>query len=137
MIYRVKDWDRNFEKAQTRVCRRMTWVALPNRHDGSGYGAVAAHERNCELFTAWVLIVEVASKMPIRGTLFKDGRALTARDLHARTRFPQIAFDLAFNVLVQPEIDWLEGLPDSETAKWTKLTEEAVRRARGTPEETE
>ncbi len=108
MIYRIKDWNVIYEKAQTRKCDGMKWVAVPNKHDGSGYATVAAHERNCELFTAWILILEVASKMPTRGLLVKDGKPLTARDLAKRTRFPEEIFHLAFTVLVDPEIGWLE-----------------------------
>jgi hypothetical protein len=108
MIYQVKDWDKHFERAQTRPCRTMSWVAVPNRHDGTGYATIAEHPRKCELFTAWILILEVASKMPTRGLLFKDGKPITAKDLSKRTRYPEDIFTLAFAVLCQPEIDWLE-----------------------------
>jgi len=43
MIYQIKDWNGLFEKAQTRKCAGMNWVAVPNRHDGTGYATVAAH----------------------------------------------------------------------------------------------
>ena len=108
MIYRVRDWDPLYEKAQTRKCKTMNWVAVPNKHDGAGYGAVVGHPQSCELFTAWILILEVASKMPTRGMLYKDGKPLTARELARRTRFPEEIFNLAFTVLVEPEIGWLE-----------------------------
>lgn len=108
MIYRIKNWDELYEKAQTRKCKEMKWVAVPNKLDGAGYAAVAAHPRNCELFTAWILILEVASKMPTRGLLFKDGKPVGPRELAARTRFPEEIFQLAFQRLVQPDIDWLE-----------------------------
>lgn len=108
MIYRVKDWGRLYEKAQTRRCKSMSWVATPNRHDGSGYRRIAQHERNCELYTAWCLILQVASKMPCRGLLVKDGRALTESDLAYMTGFPKKIFTLAFTVLVDGEIGWLE-----------------------------
>ncbi len=117
MIYRIKDWDRLYEKAQTRKCQAMNWVAVPNRHDGSGYATVAAHPRSCELFTAWILILETASKMPRRGLLYKDGKPITAKDLAKRTRFPEEIFHLAFTVLVEPEIDWLERVAGDEIVK--------------------
>ena len=46
--------------------------------------------------------------MPERGLLYKDGKALTARDLAYRTGFPEEIFSLAFTVLIEPEIGWLE-----------------------------
>ena len=81
---------------------------MPNKLDGAGYAVVADHPRNCELFTAWILILEVASKMPTRGLLFKDGKLVGPRELCRRTRFPEDIFSLAFNVLIDQEIDWLE-----------------------------
>jgi len=108
MIYRVKDWDKHYEKAQTRKCKDMKWVAIPNKHDGAGYAIVAAHERSCELFAAWILILQTASKMATRGLLYKDGRAITPKDMSRRTRFPEDIFHLAFTVLIESDIGWLE-----------------------------
>lgn len=106
--YSIKDWPKLYEKAQGRKCKHAQWVPIPNRLDGSGYAMVAMHERNVELFAAWILILEVASKMTPRGILYKDGRPLTARDLALRTRYPEAIFELAFEILSAPEIGWLE-----------------------------
>jgi len=114
MTYRVKNWDKLYEKAQTRKCKDMKWVAVPNKLDGAGYAIIAAHPRNCELFTAWILILEVASKMPTRGLLFKDGKPVGPRELSRRTRFPEEIFNLAFSVLVDAEVDWLERVAGDE-----------------------
>jgi len=108
MIYRIKDWNQLYEKAQTRKCTDMKWVPLPVKHDGSGFRRIAGHDRACELFTAWILIVQTAAKMPERGLLFKEGKAITPMDLHYRTGFPEEIFHLAFTVLVEPQIGWLE-----------------------------
>jgi hypothetical protein len=104
----------------------MKWVAIPNKHDGAGYSTVAAHPRNCELFTAWILILEVASKMPTRGVLFKDGKPITARDLAKRTRFPEDIFALAFTILVEPEIGWLERVAGDGIIEDEKYAKEDV-----------
>jgi hypothetical protein len=77
MTYRVKNWERHFEKAESRRCKTMSWVPIPTKHDGAGFRRVAGHERAAELFAAWILIVQTAAKMPTRGLLFKDDRALT------------------------------------------------------------
>ena len=92
----------------------MLWVPIPTKHDGSGFRRVAAHERAAELFAAWILIVQTAAKMPTRGLLYKDGRPLTARDLHYRTGFPEEIFSLAFLVLAEGEIGWLERVAGDE-----------------------
>jgi hypothetical protein len=124
--YRVKNWDQLYEKAQTRKCKEMKWVAVPNKLDGSGYAVVAAHPRNCELFTAWILILEVASKMPTRGLLYKDGKSLGPRELARRTRFPEDIFSLAFNVLVEPDIDWLERVAGDEIIHDERYAEDEI-----------
>lgn len=113
MTYRIKKWNEYFEKSQSRKCAKMTWVALPNKHDGKGYRRVARHERATDLFTAWVLIVQVASKMPTRGLLVDEDGPLTAEDLGDMTGFPAAIFHLAFTVLTQPSIGWLERVAGS------------------------
>lgn len=106
--YRVKDWDEHFEVAQGRVCARMTWVAFPNRHDGKGFRRISQHPRRSELFTAWVLIVQVASRQKTRGLLVDGDGALTAEDLADSTGYPEEIFALAFMELIKPKIGWLE-----------------------------
>jgi hypothetical protein len=84
--------------------------ALP---DGDkGFRRVAKHERCVELFAAWILIIQVASKMPERGLLV-DG-PLDAEDLADKTGFPAEIFHLAFTVLTEPKIGWLERVAGNE-----------------------
>ena len=105
----VKDWDKKFEIAQSRKLKHMQWVAIPNNHRGGGYMALSEHPKAAELFAAFILIVEVASTMRIRGLLVSNsGRPLTARNLAKITYFPVSIFDSAFKELIKPEIGWLE-----------------------------
>jgi len=108
--FRIKNWNEHFEKAQGRRCARMTWVAIPNKHDGKGFRRIARHDSSTDLFSAWILIIEVASKMPTRGLLADEDGPLTAEDLADMTGFPAAIFHLAFTVLTQPEIGWIERL---------------------------
>lgn len=108
-IYSIANWDDNYEVSQSRKCKKLSWVAFKNSHDGNGYGRVAAHPKATDLFAAFILIVEVASKCKDRGVLSdKNGVPLTAEDLAFKTRFPVDIFTLAFEELVRPEIGWLE-----------------------------
>jgi len=118
-IYRVRDWDKHFEKAQTRRCGRMTWIAVPNKHDGKSYRRIMRHDRQAELLAAWVLILQVASKCDPRGVLIDDGRPLDAEDLADATGLHAEAFELAFDVLTQDRIGWLEVVPSSQHAPST------------------
>lgn len=118
--YRIKDWDRHFEKAQTRKCRTMTWVAIPNRQDGSGYRRVMAHKDAVDLFAAWNAILQIASKMPVRGVLYKDGRSLIPEDLAIASGLPEAIFVLAFRVLTDPRIGWIEVAGSVVGAGWER-----------------
>ena len=108
VTYRIKDWDELFEIAQSRKCDRLYWVAIPNKHDGSGFRRVAKHPKCGEIFTAWILIVQVASKQKKRGLLAKGKKPITAEDLADKTGYPEEIFKLAFEVLTDPKIGWLE-----------------------------
>jgi hypothetical protein len=108
--YRVKDWDDKYEVSQSRKCARMHWVAIPNSHNTNGYAAVVEHPRAVELFAAFILIVEVASTMPVRGLLVsKGGLPLTSKNLSFITKYPEKIFKLALEELIKPEIGWLEA----------------------------
>jgi len=124
--YRVKEWDKNFEKAESRRCKNMLWVPIPIKHDGSGFRRVAASHRAGELFAAWILIVEVAAKMPTRGLLYKDGKALTPKDFEYRTGFPEEMFFMAFETLTKPEIGWLERVAGDEIINDEKYAKDEI-----------
>jgi hypothetical protein len=126
MTYRVKNWELHYEKAQSRPCKKPSWVALPNKHDGKGFRRVAQHERSVEIFAAWVLIVQVASKMPERGLLVDEDGPLTAEDLAVKTGFPASIFHAAFTVLVDPKIGWLERVSGKEVVTEEQLTDSAL-----------
>ena len=86
--------------------KALHWVALPNRHDGGGYRRLMRRENGPALFGAWILMVQVASRCPVRGLLIDDtGRALTADDLEMRTDCPASVFRDAVTILT--DIGWL------------------------------
>lgn len=106
-VFYIPQWD-TFENSQSkRVVHRMTWVAMPTRHDGAGYRRVARHKRGCEILGAWMLIVQVAAKCPVRGVLANAQGPLTPEDLALMTDIPAKSFTLAFEVLVDKQIQWL------------------------------
>lgn len=113
MAYKIKDWDTHYEKAQVRRCKTMSWVAIPNKHDGKGFRRIAKHPDGVSIFGAWVLIVQVASKMPTRGVLADKDGPLTAEDLADKTGFPEKIFEKALKLLSQPRIGWLESTNDT------------------------
>ena len=114
IAYRIKDWNEHFEVAQGRICETMRWVAFPNRHDGKGFRRIMKHPRAADLFAAWVLIVQVASKQKTRGLLVDLDGPLSAEDLADCTGLRQELFELAFTELTKPRFQWLERLKPDE-----------------------
>lgn len=106
--YRVNDWDKHFENHESRKVKRSYWVPIPNKHDGKSYRRIASHPDGVAVFAAWILILEAASKMPVRGVLADEDGPLDADDLSAMTGFPAAIFEAAFRVLPEVRVGWLE-----------------------------
>lgn len=105
--YSVKDWDKHFENHESRKVKRSYWVPIPNRHDGKSYRRIASHPEGVAVFAAWILILEAASKMPVRGVLADEDGPLDADDLASMTGFPALIFESAFKVLTEDRVGWL------------------------------
>ncbi len=112
--YRIRNWERHFEKSQSRKVGKLTWVAMPNKHDGKGFRRLTRQPEAVSLFCAWFLLVEVASKMPIRGVLADEDGPLDAEDLSDKTGLPAEIFEVAFEVLARKEIGWLEVIDECD-----------------------
>ena len=112
-MYRIKDWATHFENAESRKYKQLRWLPLPNKHDGRGFRRMAKHPRKVELLAAWTIILQFASKAPQRGTLADEDGPLTAEDLADVTDFPAEIFTLAFEVLSEDRIGWIEIVPDA------------------------
>lgn len=106
--YRIKDWDLHFENHDSRKITNARWFPMPNKHDGKSFRRLAAHQDGVPVFAAWTLLLEVASKMPVRGVLSDEDGPLDSDDLAAMTGFPPDIFDLAFGLLIHEKVAWLE-----------------------------
>jgi hypothetical protein len=108
--YRIKHWNKYFMNAEglRKENMVMSWVRVPNKHDGKSYRRLLRNPEHVKIFCAWVLIVQVASKQTPKGTLADIDGALTPEDLSDSTGFPEEIFELAFEALSDPKIGWLE-----------------------------
>lgn len=109
--YRIKDWDDNFEVSQSRKAERpdrLSWVAVPNRHDGRGYRRLVRQPNGLALYGAWHLILQVASKCPVRGTLADKDGPLSAFDIADKCSVGVEIIEDALKVLCSSEIGWVE-----------------------------
>jgi hypothetical protein len=107
-LYSVRNWDRFYEKAQSRKVKGpLDWVAMPTTHDGKRYRRLVALPNAAELLGAWLLIVEVAGKCKTHGILEDHDGPITSEDLAFKTGIPSTVFDRALQVFSGKEINWL------------------------------
>lgn len=113
--YAIKNWEHWFENAQSTRYKNISWVPIPNKHDGKGYRRITIlpDGNNIIVFTAWVLLVQIASKMPVRGVLADETGALDFEDFEAMTGYPSTMFQTAIPFLLHKKIDWLEVVNSS------------------------
>jgi len=115
--YGVRRWDTHFENSESRRYKHLRWVPMPNKHDGRGYKRLVNSQEPAaseQIFCAWNLICQVASKMPVRGILADDDGPLTAEDMAHKTGFRQEIFATAFAALADRRIGWLYVLTPAE-----------------------
>lgn len=118
-LYVIRDWKTHYEKAQSRQVDRVSWVPLPVKHDGLGFRRLMRMKNGIALYGAWVLIVQVAAKCPLRGTLADEkGRPLTPEDISLMTGAPSDSLLAALQVFSSEDIGWIQcvsyELTDSE-----------------------
>lgn len=121
-LYRVKNWSMLYENNRTRELKNMAWVPVPNSHDGDGYTALVCRADGAQLYGAWIVILQVASKcgnpaggcdIPAggcgaRGTLVRDnGKPHDAASISRMTRFPEKIIQTALDVLCSADVGWL------------------------------
>lgn len=107
-LYTVTKWSEHYENNRSRQIADLTWVPIPNGHDGDGYCALMQEAKGGEIFAAWILILQVASRCNPRGKLIRDnGTPHTAQTLAMRTRGKVEWFTTALPILL--EIGWLQA----------------------------
>lgn len=107
-LYRVRDWSTHFENSQSKKYRTISWVPLPNKHDGKSFRRLMRMPNGLTIYGAWVLIVQIASKCPTRGVLADSDGPLTADDISLKCDAPTELIADALRVLSSPAVGWLE-----------------------------
>jgi hypothetical protein len=113
MTWVIKDWDKNYETADSRRRSRLDWVAIPNKHDGKGFRRLFRLPDAGEIFGGWVLILQVASKCPVRGVLADADGPLTAEDIADKVGCSISMIEKALDAVSHPSIGWIQTLADS------------------------
>jgi len=105
-VYSIRNWGKLFENSRSRQIEALSWVPMPNAHDGSGFVELIDHADGAAHYGCWALIVQVSSKCHPRGTLVKSsGEAHTPESIAKVVRVPVKTMRTAMERLVT--IGWL------------------------------
>jgi len=120
--YIVKDWDDHFENNRSRKMVKMQWVPVPNKHDGEGFAYIMSQKDGMAIFGAWILILQVASKCHVRGSLVRDnGKPHTAATIAMKTRGDEKIIQKALDVCASSEVGWLQEVTQDAQEGGTRL----------------
>lgn len=108
--YRIRDWDSLFEVAQSKRAEKLSWVAIPNRHDGKGYRRLIRMPNGMAMYGAWNVIVQVASKCLVRGTLADHDGPYSAFEISDKTGVDAGLIEDALKACCTREIGWIEAV---------------------------
>lgn len=115
--YRIKNWNEFYENNRTRKMKFMQWVPVQNKHDGDGYIELISGEDGAEILGAWLVVLQVASKCAIRGTLVRSsGHPHDSASISAITRIPQQSIQKALEKCSSRSVGWLEVFDIPEVA---------------------
>ena len=110
LLYRIIGWDA-FENHESRKLKSLSWVAMPNHHDGAGYRSLVERPNGAALYGAWCVLVQIASRCPPpRGRIMSPGGPLGANELALKTGIPAATFDELFKIACDPSVGWLESI---------------------------
>lgn len=107
VVYSIRDWDDNFECAQSRRGGSHKWVPIPTKHDGKSFRRIMLRSDGPAIYCAWILLVQIAAKCQRRGVLADSDGPITIEDMAIKTGAPMSIFAPAINVLCSKEIGWM------------------------------
>lgn len=114
--YRIRNWAEQFETRGTaRQTRPRTRIAIPTSLDGLRLRRLLADPQGATAYGVWVLLLQIAAKTPVRGTLADDSGPYSTADIVLLTGIPEPQIITALDILSSQHIGLLE-LVTTETA---------------------
>lgn len=127
MAWRIRDWNKFYENNESRKLVKLSWVKIPNKHDGKGYRRLIQMPDGTTLFGVWNAVVQVASKMPTRGLLVDEDGPLSADDISFKTGIPQSLIEQGIGVFKSEAIGWMEDTEEQISRNLPEPREKPVR----------
>lgn len=85
----------------------MSWVPVPNNHDSDGYTFIITKPNGLQIYGAWQMILQVASKCMRRGDLISEsGKPYTPASIARKSRCDQKQLEESLPTIF--EVGWLE-----------------------------
>ena len=112
----INNWSKHYEKSDHKKCKEMKWVAVPVDFSNKGYKKLMRRKDGSEIFGAWIVLLELASKDPHRGELRDSDGDYSYEDMELITECPLKTLKKTISVLCQETFGWLREtsgcLPD-------------------------
>jgi hypothetical protein len=115
LMYRIRDWDKHFENAQSRRFATTKWVSMPNKR-GYGYTKMLKQPNGEAMFGCWCSIVEYASTCEKRGDIRSGDRWLSATDIADVIAFSEKTVKETIKFCSQA-LDWIEDMTSNTAVR--------------------
>ena len=106
--YAFKNWNRDFENAQTRKQRKLSQVIMPQSIGTDEHNALLSEQHGIAMYSIWTLLAQIAAQCPQRGLLADKNGPLSLKTLSVLTRISEEFIELTLNTLCDPKIDYME-----------------------------
>lgn len=108
-VYCIRNWDQHFETRASRKHQRpFAKVSITTSLDGLVLRRLLSHPQGAAAYGVWVLLLQIAAKLPHRGILADQSGCYSAADLSLLTGIPESQMAAALELLCSPRIELLE-----------------------------
>ena len=115
-VYRVRNWDQQFEtRGSSPHHRPRAKIAINTSLDSLILRRLLTDPQGATAYGVWILLLQIAAKTPVRGTLADQSGAYTAADLSLLTSIPECQILSSLEILCSPQIALLESVPTDAT----------------------
>jgi hypothetical protein len=110
-VWRITKWDEVFENAESRRIKNLDWVAWPINLGSAGYDSLIEEfgPDAPAIYGAWCVLVCVAAKCPVRGTLTDSkGRPMSVSRIAMKAHMPAEVFQRLVDWASTEGVQWIE-----------------------------
>lgn len=111
-LYKIANWDTEFENHRSRGIINLQWVVFPIRMDTFSYSMITAEADAAEILGVWSMLVQIAARTvkggKRDGSLLKDnGRPHDANSIGSQIRIRVPIVERALEMLASEDVGWI------------------------------